>query len=528
MVSSVEENATRAGLEILQRGGNAVDAAVAVAFTLAVTHPSAGNIGGGGFLLMQRVAEPAVYVDFRETAPKALTQSAFNAMIRAKARGPAAVGIPGTVAGLSLAHRTQGKLPWAELLAPAIRLSREGHALGKRQALVLGWAWPFLDGSARKIFGPKGRPLRAGETLVQKDLAETLERIQREREQGFYAGVTAARLTGSLAEKGFATTADLESYRAHVREPPRFDYRGFDVTVAAPPSAGGVALTRTLVMLQALGSYEPGSAESLHRLIETARRAHAERRFEVQDPATESRTWKELEARWLNSQSWLEQEPRFDPEHATPSSKVHPLYAKAAKELEHTTHFSVADAEGNVVTCTTTLSASFGAKFVAEGTGVVLNNAVGSFGTAGVNLPAGGKRTVSSMAPTLIASAGRPVALLGSPGGDTIPNTVAQVLTNLIDGKLFLDEAVERARIHHGFVPDVVFYETEYPLPLATRRALEKKGHRLQKRRPIGDANNIVIRYSEQGLMLYGFADPREGGLAQGLDGPRGAPAPTQ
>jgi gamma-glutamyltranspeptidase/glutathione hydrolase len=511
-VTSVEPNATRAGVRMLERGGNAVDAAVAVAYALAVTHPSAGNLGGGGFMLVRPRGGPTLALDFRETAPAALTRNQFDAMEKAGGQGPVSVGIPGSVAGLELAHDRFGKLPRSEVIAPAIELAHS-HTLGAHQAALLAGSFHALsqNAAARAIFGKAKKPYAAGERLVQKDLAATLERIALAGRDGFYTGQTARALSsfpGSLIG-----SADLGSYQAKWREPLRFEYRGLTVEVMPPPSAGGVAVTQTLLMLQALHAeaLPHDSAAELHLFLEASRRAQAERRFGVIDPdALTPEQAQEKRARWLDPNTWLGPSP-IDPEHATPSASVHPLYDNALREFEHTTHFSVVDASGMVVSCTTTLSASYGSKIVAPGTGVVLNNSVASFASSGDNQPVGGRRTVSSMAPTLVLDGEDPLLVLGSPGGDTIPSTIVQVLRHLVDHGETLVAAVDAPRLHHGFVPDEVRYEPRNPPPAAVLNGLEQRGHKLKKGRSgIGDANEILIR----GNVAWAYADSREFGFA--------------
>jgi gamma-glutamyltranspeptidase/glutathione hydrolase len=512
VVTSVEANATRAGIAMLERGGNAMDAAVAVAYALAVTHPSAGNLGGGGFLLVRPRGGPTLALDFRETAPAALSRDQFDAMEKSSGSGPVSVGVPGSVAGLELAHDRFGKLPRATVIAPAIALAR-GYTLAPHQAALLAGSFHALlhDPAALAIFGHGKKPWAAGARLVQADLAGTLQRISDQGRDGFYTGVTAHGLT-SLAH-GLISSADLASYQAKWREPLRFDYEGFQVEVMPPPSAGGVAVTQTLLMLQSLhASGQPhDSAAELHLFLEASRRAQAERRFGVVDPDSLSAAENSKNrARWLDPNSWLASVP-IDPAQATPSARVHPLYAEALREFEHTTHFSVVDHEGMVVSCTTTLSQSYGARLVAPGTGVVLNNSVASFSAEGKNQPLGGRRTVSSMAPTLVLAAGEPVLILGTPGGDTIPGTIVQVLRHVIDHGESLASAVDAPRLHQAFVPDEARYEPHAPPPSAVLRALSQLGHKLVKgRAAIGDANEILI----QGGVAWAYADRRELGLA--------------
>lgn len=518
MVSSVEEHATRAGVAVLARGGNAVDAAVAVGFALAVTHPNAGNLGGGGFLLVHRKGSPTVAIDFRERAPRLVTQEEFERMLRGGAVGPAAAAVPGTVAGLDLALARYGTLPRSEVMRDAIRLAKHGFPLGAYQAKTVAWAWPALsrDQTAARAFGERGKPKKAGSLVVQPELAATLERIEAKGDAGFYEGETADAIAALAPGGGLVTKEDLAAYRAVTREPLRTRYRGLDVEVAPPSSAGGVAVVTMLGLFERL---EPTplpllSAEESHLFAEIARRAHAVRRFEVGDPDTFS-GWDDAAARrdFLDVDALLGRVPPVDPEHATPSKLVNPLFDAAMHELEHTTHFSVADAAGNVVSCTTTLSASFGAKVTAAG--VFLNDSLAAFGTVGKNVLAGGRRPTSSMSPTLVLRGGEPVLVLGSPGGDTIPNTVVRVLRNVVDYGLTLDRAVDAPRLHHGFVPDEIRYESAHPPPKRVLEGLRRRGHRLAAPTgSIGDANVVLL---VEGT-AYGYADPREGGFALGPD----------
>ncbi len=525
MVSSVEAQATQAGIEMLTAGGNAVDAAVAVGFALAVTHPSAGNLGGGGFMLIGMSGSPVAALDFRERAPETLTQPFFDAMIAQGGRGASAAGVPGTVAGLLRAHERFGSLPRAQVLAPALGLARSGATLGARQAQVLSWAWPTLrrDPEARRLFGaPQGKPLAQGARLIQPELADTLERIAQVGSDGLYAGTVAQQLSAGLrAAGGLVTERDLANYKARWRTPLALDYHNYQVLTMPPPSAGGVALIEMLAMLDALKaeSVPFDSTAGVHLFAEVAKRAHADRRFHVVDPDT--RDGGQALAPWLKPTHWLSQHP-IDPKHATPAASLHKHFAAAMRELDHTTHFSVVDSKGNVVSCTVTLSGSFGAQVIVPGTGIVMNNSLGAFGTVGLDVPKAGRRMTSSMSPTLVYYSGHPVLVLGSPGGDTIPNTVTAVLRGVADYGLSLRAAVDHPRVHHGFVPDALRFEGLRPPPEALIRQLKAMGHHIDRpRRTIGDANVILI--APDGY--YGVADSREGGLTAG---PQALPPSTR
>lgn len=538
VVTSVEAQATNVGVAILEAGGNAVDAAVATAFALAVTHPSAGNLGGGGFALIVD-GQTVDAIDFREDSPSGLTRPVFDKMIEGGGRGPLSVGVPGTVAGLELMHRRHGHLPWKDLLHGAIRLAKEGQRCGLRQSQTLHWARRGLlqDPVARATFFPQGQPLAAGTRVRQPKLGSALERIAQQGSAGFYQGETAEDLVDSLEARLAATTSpdvdqqrralmtlgDLAKYRAKVRSPLIFDYHGARVVTMPPPSAGGATLLLNLAMLDALDVQKtaPGSVERYHLLIEASRRAQVERRLLLSAPERMVESHDELLKRFTDAETWLEDHP-VEPGRATRSSSLHPLYEESLLELEHTTHLSVVDESGQAVSLTVTLSGSFGAQIMSEQTGIVLNNSVASFGSVGRNVPAAGVRTTSSMAPSLVLLSPNDFLVLGSPGGDTIPSTITQLTVALIDDGLSLSEAVLAPRIHQGFVPDEVSMERLRPLSAKVRDGLTHLGHTVRpSRSTIGDAN-IAARVAGQALAVY---DPREGGLAKSVERRRPSPS---
>lgn len=513
LVVSVDADATRAGVRVLEAGGNAMDAAIATAYALAVTQPSAGNIGGGGFLLVYRPGGEVSTIDFRETAPSSLTRERFTEMIAKGGVGPLSVGVPGTVAGLELARQRHGTLPRERLLEPAISLARRGHRISHREALTLTWNWRGIrnDPALKATFSDGKKPLASNTLLKRPDLADTLERISKAGNDGFYAGHVAERIEKALG--GALTRRDLAAYRAVERKPLEVEYRGHRVYIMPPPSAGGVALALILRQMAAMQAWQHPrtSVPYLHLFLEASRRAQARRRFDVVSPdVLPNEALGPRLLTWTNARELLSRAP-IDPSKATPSEAVHPLFPSVVTEAEHTTHLSVVDASGMAVSLTTTLSAGFGAKLAVPGTGIVLNNSAASFASAGENLPEPGRRTTSSMAPTLVLADQKLVAVLGSPGGDTIPSAIAQVFLNLTDGQLALEDAVDAPRLHHGFVPDEYRYERSRPPDPATREALTRLGHRASKKTlSIGDANNIVV---VDGIG-YGYADPREGGRA--------------
>jgi gamma-glutamyltranspeptidase / glutathione hydrolase len=520
LVTSVEERATHIGVEVLRGGGNAVDAAVAVAFALAVTHPSAGNIGGGGFMIVHLAGGETHAVDFRETAPASVTTASNMAMVRAGAYGHASAGVPGSVAGLALALDRFGTRPLRELLAPAIALARKGHRLGARQALTVRWAWPRLKANpaARAIWGRAGAPLAQGDLVRQLDLADTLETLAAEGPRAFYEGAIARKIAAAMrAHGGHITERDLRDYEARLRAPLRFSYRGFTVDTMPPPSMGGVALGEIMLTLERVKAHEApvDSGLSLHLFAEAAKRAYAERRRASVDPAFAGPDARDLLAKQLDGGYLVSRQPPIDPERATPAADIAPTVAAVVAESPQTTHFSVVDAQGNAVACTTTQSAGFGSKIVIPGTGILLGNAMGAFSETGPHAVAPGKRMPSSMTPTLVSRDGKAVLVLGSPGGDTIPNTVAQVLRNLLDHGMTIDEAVGHARIHHQWLPDRIRVERSTPPPRAALDDLVRRGHALVvDAMPIGDANSILIDASG---VAWGYADTREGGAAEGV-----------
>lgn len=524
VVTSVDASATRAGIEILEAGGNAVDAAVATALALAVTHPSAGNLGGGGFAVL-RMGDRVDAIDFREDSPKKLTTELFWKMIAAGGRGPASVGVPGTVAGLFLAHERHGKIAWRQVVAPALELAKNGYELGERQAKTIAWAAQDLrkDPVANQQFFPGGKLPKAGSRIKRPRLAVALQRIQEQGPRGFYEGPTAADLVSSLGEEGLLTLDDLKNYQAKVRDPLFFDFGNFRVIAMPPPSAGGVAVTQSLLMLEKLGVEEtkPDTAARLHLIAEVGRRAQAERQLFVVAPESLSQEMgSRARERVLDPNTWLAKHP-VSKTKATDSSSLDDRFPAIEKELQHTTHLSVIDGSGGLVSLTVTLSGSFGARVFTKETGIVLNNSVASFSSAGQNTPAPAQRTTSSMSPTLVIGGEDLSLVLGSPGGNTIPSTVTQTFLSLVIDGLSLVESVDKYRVHQTFAPGHLVMEDSRPLPTKLQRELRALGHELKiSRASIGDAN-IAARI---GTDVYAVADPREGGLALAAQ-PKKAPS---
>ncbi len=523
MVVSASRYASQVGVDILRKGGNAVDAAVATAFALAVTWPSAGNIGGGGFLVYHGADGFVTAFDFREKAPLSATETMFldeDGKIRNRSNheGLLAVGVPGTVAGLALAHQRLGRLPWKELVQPAIDLARKGFPVtwALHDAMIRLQPWFEKYPSTARVFLKHGRePYQPGELWKQPDLAETLKRIQKYGKDGFYRGKT-ARLIAEFMRRhgGLITEEDLARYEAKERRPVHGTYRGYDVYAMCPPSSGGVALVEMLNILEGFNLSEMGhnSALYMHLLTEAMRRAFADRARYLGDPDFNpdmpiEKLISKAYARTLRRSIDLFRASKSDP------TKFNDLY-----ESTETTHLSVVDAEGNAVSLTYTLEQGYGSKIVVEGAGFLLNNEMGDFNpipgltdTTGLigtppNLIAPEKRMLSSMTPTIVTRDGKPVLVIGSPGGRTIINTVLQVILNVIDHGMNIGEAIEAGRIHHQWLPDVTFIERG-ATTLDSRRLYEMMGHRVRIRRMQGRAMGIYIDHTRG--ILYGAADTR-------------------
>lgn len=525
MVSSASRLASEVGVETLRNGGNAVDAAVATAFALAVTWPSAGNIGGGGFLVYHGSDGHATTFDFREKAPLAATEQMYlgvdgRVVNNSNHFGPLAVGVPGTVAGLWKAHQELGSLPWADLVAPAVALAREGIPITYTlQRSFAGNQGRFRQypSSAAVFFRPDGSLYELGDTWVQPDLAATLELIRDNGKDGFYAGENAMRLAQFMADiGGLITEEDLALYEAVEREPIRGNYRGYEIVSMPPPSSGGVVLVEMLNILEGydLAAMGHNSAAYLHVLTETMRRAYADRAEHLGDPDFNEG----MPLDRLTSKEYAEDlRDTIDPERASNSDPE--LFAQAY-ESEETTHFSVVDKDGNMVSLTYTLEFGYGSAIVVEGGGYLLNNEMGDFnavpgvtdanGLIGTppNLIRPEKRPLSSMTPTIVAQDGQPVFAVGSPGGKTIINTVLQLILNIVDHDYNIAESVEAPRIHHQWLPDVTSMEPN-ALSADTIRLYEAMGHSLMSRGSQGAAMG-VYHDREAGLFL-GASDSRRG-----------------
>ena len=535
MVVAQETRAARIGLDILRKGGNAVDAAVATGFALAVTYPRAGNLGGGGYMLIHLGGQDSTKrkvdtaIDYRETAPAAITRDIFlddkGEADPQKSRDSAlAIGVPGTVAGLALAHAKygSGKFTLAQLLAPAIALARGGipieddvaDSLPRAQARLARW-----PATAKIFMHADGRALGPGDTLVQRDLADTLAAIARNGPRAFYDGAVADKLVAAVrAAGGLMTRDDLANYKPIEHEPVRGSYRGHAILSMPPSSSGGVILLEILNILEAYPDLANDDARRAHLMVEAMKLAYADRAAFLGDPASVEAPL----ARLLSKSYAAELRTRIDPERARPAADIRPALP-APREGDNTTHFSVIDRFGNAVSNTYTLNFSYGLGLVADGTGVLLNNelddfaakpgAPNAFGLLGgeANAPGPGKRPLSSMSPTIVLKDGKPFLVTGSPGGSRIITAVLQVISNVIDRKLPITDAVAEPRLHHQWMPDQVLVERGFSRD--TMRALQGRGHTVVDSLQPTSTNSILV--TPEGLV--GAADPRSrGALAAG------------
>jgi gamma-glutamyltranspeptidase / glutathione hydrolase len=519
MVVSVSAPGAEAGLEILKKGGNAVDAAVATAFALAVTYPAAGNLGGGGFMVIHpgKDKQPVV-IEYREAAPLAATRTMFGK--KDSNYGHKVVGVPGTVRGLALAHQRFGKLPWKEVVGPAIILAEEGFIIDDSLANSLSWivcaAAEFPE--LRRVYGKNGSDeWEGGDLLVQKDLAATLRLIADQGPRAFYEGPIADQIAAEMkAGGGLITKADLASYQAHERNPVHGTYRGYDVYGPPPPSSGGICLVEMLNILENFDLRKSGrlSPQTLHLMIEAMRRGYCDRARFLGDS-----DFVKVPPQLITKEYGRELAHTIDLHRATRSedlAKDIPL----SSESDSTTHFSVIDKDGMAVANTYTLERSYGSRVVVKGAGFLLNNEMGDFnwrpgftnrkGTIGTepNTIAPGKRMLSSQTPTIVARGGRAVLVTGSPGSRTIINTVLNVLVNTIDFEMDVRSAVDAPRLHHQWFPDIARFEGAYGHPSLVKQ-LQEMGHKVQGTRQ-GDAHTIWV--DPKTGVYHGAEDRRIGG----------------
>lgn len=538
MVVTAQHLATEVGVDVLKHGGNAIDAAVAVGYALAVVYPAAGNLGGGGFMTIQLADGRKTFLDFRETAPLAASANMYldqngNVIPKASTRGHLAVGVPGTVAGLEMARARYGTQARAKLLAPAVRFAEQGFVLQQGDVTMLKVATDDfkLDAPSAAIFLNQGQAFEAGQKLVQKALAATLKRIGRYGADGFYKGPVAHALVASnRAGRGILTQADLDNYRPRELKPVECSYRGYGIVSAPPPSSGGVTICEILNILEGYPLKEMGfrSAQAVHYQIEAMRHAYVDRNSYLGDPAFVHNPVEHL----LDKTYAAQIRATIDPQHAAVSTQLKP--GVAPHEGHNTTHYSIVDHFGNAVSVTYTLNDWFGARVTAGTTGVLLNNEMDDF-TVKVGQPnlyglvqgeanaiAPGKRPLSSMSPTIVTRQGKPVLVLGTPGGSRIITAVLHTIINMVDYGMNVQEAVDAPRFHHQWLPDVTNLEP-FALSPDTRRLLEGMGHHFIGSQPANNVAAIAVgtpRLNDDAMgpvRFYGAADPRfDTGLALG------------
>ena len=531
MVVSADSNATRAGIEVLQKGGNAIDAAVAVGFALAVTYPQAGNIGGGGFMLIRMADGKTHSIDYREKAPKFADRNMYldenkNANLQKSQIGHLAVGVPGAVSGLLLAQEKFGLKKRRDVIAPAIKLAEKGFPIHYQFADDLKYDNKDLSmfESTKKYFTKNGEPYTEGEILIQKDLAETLKRISEFGRDGFYKGATAKLIVEEMNRGGgLITLDDLNSYNAKEREVVKSNYKDYEIISMGPPSSGGTAVIQILNILEKydLKNFGWNSSNYVHTVAEAMRRVYADRAEFLGDP-----DFTKIPLEWLLSKKYSDsRRESINSDKATPSSEIKHGIAPNY-ESPQTTHYSVVDKFGNCVSVTTTLNGGFGSYVSVAGAGFLLNNEMDDFsakpgvpnmfglvgGEANSIIPE--KRMLSSMTPTIVLKNGKPILVIGSPGGATIITTVLQVILNVVEFDMNIRQAIDAPRFHHQWLPDQIFFEKNAISKDAILN-LEKMGHKLTERKSSsGLAEGIYFDYENN--LLLGHSDSRGYGAAIG------------
>jgi len=525
MVVTESKYATQAGLKVLEEGGNAVDAAVTIGFTLAVTFPRAGNLGGGGFILIYlEDSNQVLSIDYREKAPEKASQDMFldvkgNADKEKSRHSILSVGVPGTVAGLTLALEKYGTISLERALQPAIELAQRGFTVDRELSKSLAQAKGRMEGSraSMDIFYKKGgEPYSDGETLIQKDLAWSLKQIAEDGSEAFYNGAISKKIDSFMKQNGgLITSRDLKNYKALIRRPVEGEYRGYEIYSMPPPSSGGVHLIQMLNILEQfpLSSFDHNTAKTIHILTETMKYAYADRSKHLGDP-----DFSPVPVSGLTSKKYAKAlKEKIDPEKSTPSREISPG-KPIINEGSNTTHFSVMDSYGNAVSNTYTLNFSYGSKITVPGTGILLNNemddfsakpgAPNAFGLVGgkFNSIAPEKRMLSSMSPTIVMKEGKPFLITGSPGGSRIITTVLQIILNVIDFDMNISEATNAVRVHHQWLPDEL--KVERGLNEDTINILREMGHKVEIGNTIGVAESIM----KTGDYLYGASDPRRPG----------------
>src|SRR5215813_12119623 len=534
MVSSVSEIASQVGVDVLKRGGNAVDAAVAVGLALAVVWPSAGNLGGGGFMVIRQADGKATAIDYREMAPAAAHRNVYlddkgEYVDESSTYGHAAAGVPGTVAGLSYALEKYGTMKWAQVAEPARRLAAEGFPVWYQLERSLKGASKQLSRypETKRIFLRDDKPYETGEIFKQPELAAVFERMIKRGPREFYEGKTAQLIEESMRRaanggKVWMTVEDLKNYKVVEREPLRGVYRGHEIITMPPPSSGGVAMIEMLNILERydLKSMGAGSSQAIHVMVEAMRRAFADRAQFMGDP-----DFVKVPVAGLISRKYADNlAATIDPERASTSQEVRsgdPL----PYESQETTHFTVVDKDGNVASNTYTINDSFGNKITVEGAGFLLNNEMDDFAPkpgapnaygliqGEANAVAARKRPLSSMTPTIVLKDGKFLFAVGSPGGPTIINTVTQVIINIVDHGMNIQQAIDWPRVHHQWMPDQIVYEPYGLVPDVMNR-LKSMGHQFGAPRYMGDAEGVMIE-DKTGVRLGG-SDPRLDGKSIG------------
>lgn len=527
MVSSQEALASQIGVDILKQGGNAVDAAVAVAYALAVTLPRAGNIGGGGFMLVHLAEQnKTIAIDYRETAPAKAHKDIFldeqgNAVDKLSREHGLAVGVPGTVMGMEQALKLYGTMKMAQVIKPAIKLAKDGilvtsdlsNSLAGLKSRITQW-----PSSAEIFYHADGSNYQVNELLKQPELAQSLSLIAQKGSKGFYQGETAKKIVSAVQNAGgIMSLTDLANYKVIEREPVRGNYRGYEVVSMPPPSSGGIHIIEMLNVLEQFPIDKLGhnTANTLHLMAETMKYAYADRSEYLGDP-----DFVNVPVKQLTSKEYAKEiASKIAINKTTPSSEIKPGNL-APYESDQTTHFSVIDKWGNAVANTYTLNFSYGSGLVAKGTGILLNNEMDDFsakpgtpngyGLIGgdANAVEGNKRPLSSMSPTMVMKDGKPFIVTGSPGGSRIINITLQMIMNVIDHNLNIAEATAAARMHHQWLPDFIW--VEHTLNRDTISLLEAKGHKVKVQESIGSTQSIMM--TEQGL--FGASDPRRAGSA--------------
>jgi gamma-glutamyltranspeptidase/glutathione hydrolase len=509
MVVSAHPEASRIGNEILRKGGNAIDAAIATEFALAVCYPEAGNIGGGGFMVIRTADGRSDVIDYREKAPALSSRDMFlddkgNVTEGRSTSTHLASGVPGTVDGMFIAHSKYGSISFRDLIQPAIDLAAHGFPITAGQAAGLNSnKQAFIERNVSSTAFVKDFQWKEGDTLIQKDLAHTLERIRDNGREGFYSGKTAELIVNEMKRgNGLISYKDLSDYKSSSRQPLVANYRGYRIITVPPPSSGGIILIQLLGMIEPypVGTWGFNSFKTIHLMTEAERRAFADRAEYMGDPqfmkvSTEDLTNKTYIASRMNT---------FNENKASLSSQVKP--GIPGKIDGQTTHYSVADEKGNTVSATTTLNGSFGSSIVVEGAGFLLNNQMDDFsvkpgfpnmyGLSGgeANAISPGKKMLSSMTPVIVEKGGKPFLVAGSPGGSTIPTTVFQIIVNVTDHNMKISDAVNAPRFHHQWLPDILYYEHDR-IDSGTAEMLEKMGHNLEQRGRIGSVNAIMVAH---------------------------------